>query len=114
MRHRRFRASRDLALGEPGVGYGWHMADITIEETEPLSFKVKVDEDGSTSQHLVVVSAGDLEGLPDDKTPADLVEASFRFLLDREPKESVLSSFALSVISKYFPEYTDELAGYLE
>jgi hypothetical protein len=36
-----------------------------------------------------------------------LVEKSFEFLLEREPKESILSEFGIMVIAKYFPEYPD-------
>ena len=35
----------------------------------------------------------------------ELVRRSFEFLLEREPKESILSRFDLTVISRYFPEY---------
>jgi hypothetical protein len=34
-----------------------------------------------------------------------LVTESFVFLLEREPVESILRSFDLSVIESYFPEY---------
>ena len=44
---------------------------------------------------------------------AALVEAAFAFLLDREPKESILARFDLSVISRYFPEFERELPRYL-
>jgi hypothetical protein len=37
------------------------------------------------------------------------VRRSFEFLLEREPKESILARFDLSVISRYFPEYEDEI-----
>jgi hypothetical protein len=30
--------------------------------------------------------------------------------LEREPKESILRSFELTVISRYFPEYEREIA----
>jgi len=36
---------------------------------------------------------------------ADLLRLSFEFLLDREPKESILRRFELPVIARYFPEY---------
>jgi hypothetical protein len=42
-----------------------------------------------------------------------VVEAAFRFLLDREPKEAILSRFDITVISRYFPEFERELPGYL-
>jgi hypothetical protein len=41
------------------------------------------------------------------------VAASFRFLLDREPRQSILGRFDLAVISRYFPEYEATLPRYL-
>jgi hypothetical protein len=42
-------------------------------------------------------------------SPEDLVKKSFEFLLEREPKESILRSFNLKIISNYFPEYEKEI-----
>ena len=42
-------------------------------------------------------------------TPERCIEAAFRFLLDREPKESILRRFDITVISRYFPEFEREL-----
>jgi hypothetical protein len=36
-----------------------------------------------------------------------------RFLLDREPKESILSAFDTDAVRRYFPEFDDALPGYL-
>ena len=36
-----------------------------------------------------------------------------RFLLDREPKESILSAFDMRVVRRYFPEFDDAFPGYL-
>jgi len=41
--------------------------------------------------------------------PEELVKKSFEFLLAREPKESILRSFNLKIISNYFPEYEKEI-----
>ena len=38
-----------------------------------------------------------------------VVAASFAFLLEREPRESILLAFDLAVISRYFPEYEAEI-----
>ena len=43
-------------------------------------------------------------------TPERLLEASFQFLLAREPASSILSRFALPVIERYFPEYPRVIA----
>jgi len=41
-------------------------------------------------------------------TPERCIEAAFQFLLDREPKESILRRFDVTVISHYFPEFEHE------
>jgi hypothetical protein len=62
--------------------------------------------DGSETQHRVRVTRADLARLaPGASDPVDLVEASFAFLLEREPKESILREFDLTAIGSYFPEY---------
>ena len=39
----------------------------------------------------------------------ELVRLSFEFLLEREPKESILRTFELPVIGRYFPEFEREI-----
>ena len=65
---------------------------------------------GSETHHLVRVSRADLARLaPGASDPVDLVEASFAYLLEREPKESILREFDLTVIGRYFPDYDREI-----
>lgn len=65
-----------------------------------------VTEGGSFTVHVVSVSAAHLARLaPGAASPEDLVTRSFEFLLAREPKESILARFDLTVIGRYFPEY---------
>jgi hypothetical protein len=45
--------------------------------------------------------------------PERCIAAAFRFLLDREAKESILRRFDVTVISQYFPEFERELPSYL-
>ena len=45
-------------------------------------------------------------------TPERCIEAAFRFLLDREPKESILGRFDVTAISRYFPEFEREIPRY--
>ena len=67
---------------------------------------VVTDPDGSASRHEVTVTRAVLERLaPGADDPDDLVRRSFAFLLEREPKESILRSFELSEIGRYFPDY---------
>ncbi len=65
---------------------------------------------GSETHHRVRVARSDLARLaPGASDPVDLVQASFAFLLEHEPKESILSEFDLTVIGRYFPDYESEI-----
>jgi hypothetical protein len=46
-------------------------------------------------------------------TPERCLDAAFRFLLDRESKESILGRYDVTVISRYLPEFERELPRYL-
>jgi hypothetical protein len=73
---------------------------------------VVTDPDGSSSRHEVIVTRAVLDRLaPGADDPVDLVRRSFAFLLEREPKESILRSFDLPVIGRYFPDYERVIAG---
>ena len=67
--------------------------------------RVEVADGTSTTRHLVRVSPSDLERWGRGRSVDQLVKDSFDFLLKREPKESILGEFDLSVIKRYFPEY---------
>jgi hypothetical protein len=68
------------------------------------------DPTGSSTRHQVRITRADLERFaPGAAEPTDLVRRSFLFLLAREPKESILRSFELPVIGRYFPEYEREI-----
>ena len=83
---------------------------IEVEKTGNLEFLVRIIEKGSGSTHHVTMKLDDYTKLTGGKSePEELVRRSFEFLLEREPKESVLSRFDLSVIGRYFPEYEREI-----
>jgi hypothetical protein len=68
------------------------------------------DGDRQLSSHRVRVDGRDLDRLvPGDADPTRLVEASFGFLLEREPPSSILRSFDLMEIERYFPGYAGEI-----
>jgi hypothetical protein len=85
------------------------MAEIAVIQTGTDLFTVNVTDSTGTTVHKVRVSAVDLRRLAPDVEPAVLVEESFRFLLEREPKEAILRTFDLPVIGRYFPEYEEEI-----
>jgi hypothetical protein len=68
------------------------------------------DGAGVVSSHEVAVARADLDMLdPGAPDPTDLVKRSFAFLLEREPPGSILRSFDLPVIGRYFPEYASRV-----
>ena len=80
---------------------------------DPLTFEVAVGEGADMSRHHVTMDQATQGQLGGGHDPERVVEAAFAFLLDREPKESILPSFNITVISRYFPEFEKELPGYL-
>ncbi len=81
------------------------MAEINVTQLDEVTFQVTV-ADKSTTIHEVKVQADHALRLTAGKiTTIQLVKKSFEFLLEREPNTSILCSFDLSVIARYFPEY---------
>ena len=82
-----------------------------------ISIKKRTDDvfvitvaNGMTTTHTVTVTDQSLTDLTDNNvTKTQLLEFSFNFLLDREPNTSILSSFDINVISRYFSDYRDEV-----
>lgn len=92
------------------------MIDVRkTSDDDPMQFQVRVKEGGSGTTHRVTMKQTTYEALTQGAhTPERCVEAAFEFLLDREPKESILGTFDITVISRYFPEFEGQLPGYLE
>jgi len=86
---------------------------MRIGVSDPPEFEVVVGEGASRSRHIVTMSQDLGERLAPGNTAEQCLEAAFRFLLDREPKESILRRFDVTVISRYFPEFERELPRYL-
>ena len=85
-----------------------------VSEGDPLDFEVVVRERKGETRHQVTMTREMCERLTAGKhTPERCVEAAFRFLLEREPKELILGAFDATMISRYFPEFERELPRYL-
>jgi hypothetical protein len=65
------------------------------------------------THHRVRVTKADIQRFAEGRTPEELLKESFRFLLEREPNTSILSSFDLPLILRYFPEYEREICARL-
>jgi len=82
-------------------------------ERDPFIFEVVVREGKGETRHHVTMSRQMCERLTAGKhTPERCLEAAFRFLLDREPKESILRRFDVTAIPRYFPEFEREMPRY--
>jgi hypothetical protein len=80
-------------------------AQITIESSGNTVYRVVVTQGRHQTTHDVTVTPEDVARYAPGTTAERLLEASFEFLLEREPASSILSRFALPVIERYFPEY---------
>ena len=95
--------------------------DTTVRvscEATSAGWRCSVDaNDGATTgRHEVTVAREDAERLAvarDDAAVVRLVEETFDFLLDREPRSSILATFDLTVVSRYFPEFEAEISARL-
>jgi hypothetical protein len=93
------------------------VAEITVQPSDrrpgTSMFHVVIRDDDSRTEHEVTLSEGDYDRLGTKYgTPEDFVRACFEFLLDREPKESILPRFDVSVISRYFPDFESTIQGF--
>ena len=83
--------------------------------SEPFEFEVIVRQGEGETRHRVTMTKESYDRLRNgDHSAEQCIEAAFRFLLDREPKESILGRFDVTAISRYFPEFEQELPRYLE
>jgi UPF0271 protein len=83
---------------------------IRVEKKSEGTYEVKVEGTPATT-HSVTVSPDYYQKLTGGKvSPEVLIERSFEFLLERESNTSILRSFDLPVIQRYFPEYERTVA----
>jgi hypothetical protein len=83
------------------------MPAIDVERIEgETHFRVRVTEPSGTTEHRVTLKRSDHQRLaPPGESPEAFLRRTFEFLLEREPKEAILSSFDVTVIARYFPEF---------
>lgn len=88
------------------------MSDQTIkiakqdQNEDNYKFNVMIIKKDSRTNHTVTLSKSKFQDISlDEENPEDLVKKSFQFLLDKEPKESILSEFRLKQINDYLPDF---------
>jgi hypothetical protein len=83
---------------------------VEIEKKSENEFVVVVEEKGDKSWYTVTLDNDYYYLLTQAKMgKEELIRKSFQFLLEREPKESILSRFNLKAIKNYFPEFESEI-----
>lgn len=85
-------------------------AKIDIAKSGETEFFIRVTEGRSSTSHRVTVRQEDYQRITAGKiTQEELLKRSFEFLLEHESKESILPTFDLMVIARYFPNYEKEI-----
>ena len=83
---------------------------VRVAKKDKDHFSVTVSKGGSETTHQVELDDEYHQKLTGPgESKEELIRRSFEFLLRREPKESILSSFHLSKIAVYFPEYERDI-----
>jgi hypothetical protein len=87
----------DLAVGKVATPTGWRLT-------------VTVTEGARQTRHEVTLDRATYQRLTGGQVPPEaLVRESFAFLLEREPQESILRTFDLPMVGRYFPSYEPEI-----
>jgi hypothetical protein len=86
---------------------------IELAEQAPPVYRVTVTEGATKTTHEVTLTATELAKYAPTAAPEAFLRASFEFLLEREPKESILRRFAISDIEKYFPDFASNIRARL-
>jgi hypothetical protein len=86
------------------------MVEIRVERLAGDAFRVALRDARGESVHTVTATPEQLRRYGGEQQPERLLERSFEFLLEREPREAILRSFELPVIERYFPEYAELIA----
>ena len=84
---------------------------IEVIKKDQEEFRIKLEERGNSKEYMVTLGDIYYQDLTQGKiTKEELIKKAFMFLLEREPKESILSKFDLKIIKSYFPEFEEEIS----
>jgi hypothetical protein len=90
------------------------MTDVDVAcapDGDGWACSVRIRENEDSTEHEVAIRPPDaaahrVRSVDDAER---LARETVSFLLEREPKESILRAFDLSVVGRYFPEYDREI-----
>jgi hypothetical protein len=87
---------------------------MQVKRINDETFEVSLEGPPATT-HLVRLTESYYQKLTQGAVgQEDLIARSFDFLLERESNTSILRSFELPVIGRYFPEYEMEISRRLK
>ena len=79
-----------------------------------MVFSVSVSDSAGRTQHRVTLSDDTYHRLTGGRvTPVACIEAVFRFLLERQTKGDLLTSFDVNVLQLSHPRFEKEIGNYL-
>ena len=93
-----------------------YLIHIKTETEAPRgwTFAVEVLDNGQTRDYTVTLNWSDYDFWSHGRVaPEKVIDAAFRFLLEREPAASILPQFDCALIRRYFPEVDSELKNML-
>ena len=79
--------------------------EVLINNLSKDKFEILVNNKQKTIHQVYLSDEVHLDFTNNKISKEELIKFSFEFLLERESNTSILSSFKLNIISKYFPEY---------
>jgi hypothetical protein len=81
-----------------------------LAEPDGWRCDVRVGDDDAATDHVVMLDHDALRDLaPVGASPEELVLESFRFLLEREPRDAIMRRFELPVISRFYADYVEAI-----
>jgi hypothetical protein len=89
------------------MGSGTGPGGVTVTSLGSDVYTVSV---AGRTEHRVTARPAVLERVAGaGEAPETTLRRAFDFLLEREPPESILGSFALEDIARYFPEFWEQM-----
>ena len=84
------------------------MIEINVD-SKKTHFLVTITEDSTKTQHKVTLSDEYFNNLSSGESKEEFIKKCFAFLLQREPKESILKIFNMALIQRHFPNFENEM-----
>ena len=83
--------------------------EVLINNISKDMYQIQVNDKQKTIHQVYLSDEVHLDFTNNKISKEELIKFSFEFLLKRESNTSILSSFELDIISKYFPEYLQNI-----